>query len=174
MGIISLPCLLVSAGLVVFGFFQPAAASRTFIAVLIIGLEGLCTSLLLLHSRQTLKSDLATELTIDELDLVTAYKLHFMYPGATRELSSAIAGVGLACLAFAPLLLWKERYVEAAIIGVNWFVAGPLSHKLSPFNGLKGMAERGNDIAFRRLEAWDSAWGKILEFRRRVRVSSVT
>ena len=174
MGLISLPCLLASAGLVVFGFFQPGVASKTFIAIFIVGLQGLCAALLLFNGRQTLASRFAAELSVDELDLINAYKLHFMYPGATRELSSAIAGVGLACLAFAPLLLWKEHYVEAAIIGMNWFVAGPLSHKLSPFNGLKGMAEGGNDVAFRRLQAWDSTWSKIAEIRRSLRESRVT
>lgn len=89
-----------------------------------------------------------------------------MYPGATRELSTGIAAVGLACIAVAPLLLWQGHYLEAGIVGVNWFLAGPISHTLSPLNGLKGMAEHGNETALRRLGAWDSAWGKLLQLRR--------
>lgn len=171
MGLISLACLLISAGLWVLCFFEPVLASRTFIAIFVIGLEGYCAVLLLNLRTESLASRLTTEFTSDELDLVSTYKCHFAYPGATRELSAAVAGVGLAAFAFVPLLFWKAQYVEGGIIAVNWFVAGPLSHKLSPLNGLKAGAERGNDTALRRLNAWDSAWEKIMALRRAARES---
>ena len=166
MGLIVLLAVLVSAGLFVLCFFQPTLGSWVFIGVFIVGLEGLSACLILALRGQALSSQLIEQLTVDELDLINSYKWHFMYPGATRELSAGIAAVGLACLAFAPLLLWQGHYIEAGIVGANWFVAGPISHKLSPLNGLKGMADRGNDVAFRRLSAWDSAWKKILQVSR--------
>lgn len=168
MGLIYLPCILVAVGLFVLCFFHPALASRTFVVVFIVGLEGFCVISLLFQRKVAIISRLATELTSDELDLFNAYKLHFLFPGLTRELSSVVAMIGLASYGFVALLLWKGHYVEAGIIGINCVLAGPLSHKLSPFNGLKGMAERGNEIALRRFDAWDGTWKKIVEFLRRV------
>jgi len=168
MGLMYLPCILVAGGLFVLCFFQPTLAVRTFIVVFIIGLEGFCVISLLFPRKVPITSRLAAELTSDELDLFNAYKLHFLAPGLTRELSSVVAMIGLASYGFVALLLWKGHYVEAGIIGVNCVLVGPLSHKLSPFNGLKGMAERGNEIALRRFDAWDSAWKKVSEFRRRL------
>jgi hypothetical protein len=121
---------------------------------------------LLLQGKQRLSGDFAKHLTSNESDLVNAYKLHFMYPGTTREVSSVVAGLGFVSVAFVPLLLWKGAHLEAAVIGANWFLVGPLSHKLSPLNGLKGLARRGQAVAMQRLESWDSAWDKILELQR--------
>jgi hypothetical protein len=132
MGLIFLPCLLLVVGFLVLSLFYPLLGSRIFIGIFLIGLEGSCALVLLLQAKQTLSGSFGKELTSDEFDLINAYKLHFMYPGATRELSSVIAALGLVSLAFVPLLLWKGAYIEAAVIGVNWFVVGPLSHKLSP------------------------------------------
>jgi hypothetical protein len=164
--------LVISAALFVLCFFQPLLASRTFIGLFIVALEGLSIFALLSQRSSALTPRFTAQLTSDELDLIFAYKVHFMYPGTTRELSAAIALVGMACLPFALLLLWQGHYTEGVIIGVNWFVAGPLSHKLSPFNGLKGMAERGNETALRRFNAWDSASQKLLEFHRTTRASA--
>lgn len=112
-------------------------------------------------------SRLIAELTHDELELINAYKLHFSYPWLTIEVSSFIAALGMAAFAFVPILLSKGAYVEASIVGFNWFFAGPLSHKLSPLNGLKEMADSGNIIALQRLNAWATVWDKVLADNRR-------
>ena len=122
----------------------------------------MCGALLLFQSKQNVSTHFVEKLTGDELDLINAYKLHFSYPGTTRELSATLAAINIIALGFIPLLLWKEHYVETVIVGLNWPLVGILSHKLSPLNGLKGMAARGNTVAMRKLAAWDSAWQKIV------------
>ena len=145
----------------IWALFDPTTAGRIFIGIFIVGLQGYAVSGILIFNRSKFAPQFAALLTSEEFDLVNAYKFHFLYPGTTRELSSIVAALGLAAFAFVPPLLWKGAYIEAAIIGLNWFATGPLSHKLSPLNGLRGMAARGDSTSAQRLSAWDTAWTKV-------------
>ena len=167
MGLVFFPSVLVIIGLITWSFFEPGVASRIFIAIFIVGLEGYFVWMWRFFGKLNFPSSLIVDLTIHESDLINAYKLHFNYPGATKEASSIVAVVGLSAFAFVPILLWKGNYIEAAIIGLNWFLAGPLSHVLNPFNGLQGMASKGNIVSQQRLDVWDTTWDKIFSYRKR-------
>jgi hypothetical protein len=98
----------------------------------------------------------------DEARLVTKFAAHFTYPGLTAEFSAVVSFNALAALIFVPVLIYKMMYVEAALIGLNWFLAGPLSYQLSPLDGLKKLSAKGHHLEARLLAAWDPSWDKIL------------
>ena len=159
---IAIPATLLYVCVFIFSFYRPDLGAWIFIGIFILGVEGYALVSLYGASRGKIADDVLSGFTPDEIELLTAYKLHFRYPFFTKELSSIIAGAGLISIAFAILLIWKERYIEAGVIALNYPVAGPISHKLSPLNGLTMMANKGNLDAVRRLNAWESTWNKLL------------
>ena len=159
---VTLPAALIMAALVVYAFVNPTASGRLYIGLYILLLEGYSAWALWINQRRLLSDRLLDQLTEAEADLVGAYKFHFLYPFAAREFSASVALVALCSLPFAALLFWKGVYLEASIIALNFLVCGPLSHKLSPYNGLTGLAQRGDYVAYSRLEAWPTAWEKVV------------
>ena len=98
-----------------------------------------------------------------EAKLVRRHQIYFTFPATSIALSSIVAAIGLASWVLIPWLLYKSQWIQAGILLVNMLVGGPLSHKLSPHNGLILMASRGNVEAVEFLEAFNPAWEKIAE-----------
>jgi len=162
-GLLRIACILVIAALTIISFWHPRFASWTFLLIFILLIEGYSFLLVVLarkHSRVA-AGQAPHFFSEDEAELVTKFAAHFRYPGITNELSLVVAANALAAVIFVPVLIYKTMYVEAALIGLNWFLAGPLSYRLSPLDRLNRLSAAGH-FEGRLLAAWDSSWEKIL------------
>lgn len=129
---------LLSLGILAWGFFNPTIASIVFILMFItvecyVAFAGL--------SGRGMHGD---KLTARENALLREYFLFFRYPMTSRGLSSTIAGFQASAFIWVPLLIYKQYYVQALIIGINYFVAAPLAVKLNPQHYLRREALKGS------------------------------
>ena len=119
-------------------FWYPTGSAWTFIVIFIFLLEGFALVGVLAHRGFKANVDQPPLfLSQEEAALVSAFPEYFKYPGVSVGMSSALAGNAMMAIIFVPILAFKGLYVEAAIIGINWFPALRLSYRLSPLNGLK-------------------------------------
>jgi hypothetical protein len=95
-----------------------------------------------------------------EAFVVHKYAFHFAYPFASREYSATCAFLAMASFPMAAVLAYHDQWIQAAVVGVNFLVLGPLSHKLSPYNGLCMLAEK-DATAIIELNAYENAMEKI-------------
>jgi hypothetical protein len=153
-------------GFVIWSFFEPVVASWVFIALFVFALEGWLLILSIgLRSRISAQTP-PLNFTDIEAELVSRHPVYFRYPEASRMFSAIVATVGMASWILIPWLAYQGQWIQAAILLLNFFVGGPLSHKLSPLNGLVMLAKRGDPKAQGLLHAHGPAWEKIFEVSR--------
>lgn len=70
--------------------------------------------------------------SIKEIEMIKRYRLFFKYPVACRILSPIFSGIQLSAYILVPWLLIKGLYIQALIIGLNYFVATQLAVILNP------------------------------------------
>lgn len=152
---------LISLALVIWSFFQPNIASIIFLAFVGI-LEGY---LLFLnrYGRPPIKN--TEKLTKIELEVLKKYHLYFWFPFTARALSTTLSLIQLFALILAPWLLYKKFWIQAILIGINYFPAALLSRLLNPgFYLHHDSKKRGNDIPSEEAFAFDSLCEIIKEY----------
>ena len=151
------------AALAVISIWQPTLASWTFLVVFVLLLEGYILLLLYIHRNYKMAAHEAPHFfSENEAELVSKFAIHFMYPGTATAMSVVLAANAGAAFIFVPVLIYKSMYVEGILIGLNWFVALPLSYMLSPLNGMKAGEAKGDSLSAQRLAVWGSTWEKII------------
>lgn len=72
------------------------------------------------------------DFTDSEMEVYKKYWLHFQYPSTSRTYSSTLSMIQLSSIGIAILLALKGYYVAAIVLGLNYFIAGPLSMRMNP------------------------------------------
>lgn len=96
----------------------------------------------------------------DEAELVGRYRFYFTWPERARAASSVLSALGLTGLALVAWLVYKHAFLQAAVIGVNFFAVARLTKAVAPLMALR-IASQVDRQALRLLEAHDPAWSKI-------------
>lgn len=103
----------------------------------------------------------------DEARVVERFRYYFTNPVSAQEIASTLSAMGLVALLLSPWLVFKQELVQAVLIGLQVFLIGPMTKKLSPVYALRLAAHKGSDDAARLARAYDSAWSKIRAVRER-------
>lgn len=106
--------------------------------------------------------------TAEEVNVIERYRLFFQYPTASRMLSPMLSAIQLSVFLLVPWLLFKGLYVQAIIIGANYFIASQLAVILNPQFFLHDNLDKGKikdqnyrDRFTRDMHAIDSALEKM-------------
>lgn len=146
-------------GILVLSFFKPFTASIVFL-VLIILFEGY---ILLLNFSLKPTPD-ASKWSQDEIAVLRKYPYYFNYPFTSKIASSNLSGIAMSTYIWVPWLLYNNVWLQAIIIGVNFFISGSLSEKLNPMSYLHYTVEnKGRMDLLSEMKAVDSVCEKILE-----------
>ena len=100
---------------------------------------------------------------VDEARIFSKYHLFFKYPSACSGFSGLLSAVQLSTLIWVPLLLFRHFWVAAAIIAVNWYLAGWLAMRLNPARFLNDMVKKGHTVMAADLSAFNSVCEQIYE-----------
>lgn len=115
-------------GLVIFSFFNPNIGSWTFIIV-----AALLELWVILANLSKIKvNNENNKYTLNEVKIIERYRLFFQYPFICRELSATFSAIHLAVFPLVPWLLIKGYYIQALIIGINYFIVAQLAVILNP------------------------------------------
>ncbi len=96
-----------------------------------------------------------------EAALVGRYRYYFTYPAEARAAASVLAALGLTALVLSPWFVYRQQFVQAALVMVNLIAVANLTRRLSPVMVLKIAAAKGDRRALGDLEAHETAWAKI-------------
>jgi hypothetical protein len=99
--------------------------------------------------------------TDEEAKLVGRYPFYFTFPAVARSCASVLAALGLTALLLVPWLIYKQAFVQAALIGLNLLAVSWLTRQVWPVAALQLAASRGKRDALQQLEQHDPAWAKI-------------
>ena len=114
--------------LIIFTFFNPNLGSWTFIV-----LSALLEVWIVLTNLSRIKvKNENNKYTSKEVEVIERYKLFFQYPFASKMLSPVFSAIQLSTFVLVPWLLYKGLYINAAIIGLNYFIAPQLAVILNP------------------------------------------
>ncbi len=135
-------------GLVILSFFKPVLGAWLFIAVAAL----LELWVALVNTSKIKVKNINNKYTLKEIELIEHYRLFFQYPIISRQLSSMFSAIQLAVF---PLVLWlliKGLFLQAIIIGANYFIASQLAVILNPQFFLhdnidKGKIKKPEDVA---------------------------
>jgi hypothetical protein len=114
--------------LIILTFFKPLIGSMFFI--IIVALLELWIILANITKIQVNNDN--NKYTLNEIKMIERYRLFFRYPFASRIFSPVFSGIQLAVFPLVPWLLIKGLYIQAVIIGLNYFVATQLAVILNP------------------------------------------
>lgn len=149
---------IISLAFIVWSFFGPIIASTIFISFFVI-LEGW---LLLVHFSNKPKYNLRY-FTPSELKVLKKYHLYFRYPFSSKSFSSTVSGIQLSAFIFVPWLLFNKIWMQAIIIGINYFIAGKIAVKLNPRFFLHDAVDNHGAMEFTdEMNAVDSVCEKII------------
>jgi len=153
---------------IIWGLFQPYAAALAFIIFFVVIFEGWLLLLLLAGKPGHIETFAPPHFfNPDETAVLRKYHLLFKFPFASRHFSSSLSLLGLTSFIWVPWLLYQGHWVLAIVIGLNYFVVGPLSMRLNPRVFLQGAARSPVNLwAMEELHAIDSAFEKLLQRRR--------
>ena len=159
-------------GILIWSFFQPAIASIVFIGFIVL-LEGS-----LLIASASCKPDVAlsafwkphidiSEWTPSEIKALRKYCLYFSYSHSSQMFSSTLSGIWGSAFILVPWLLYNHLWISAVVIGINCFIAGPLSKKLNPRLHLHTEVEsKGKVDLLSEMNAVDSVCERLLQHQR--------
>lgn len=115
-------------GIVILSFVKPTLGSWAFI--IIVALLELWI-VLANRSKIKVKND-NNKYTPKEVEIIERYRLFFQYPFASRIFSPAFSAIQLAVFPLVPWLLIKGLFIQAVVIGLNYFIATQLAVTLNP------------------------------------------
>jgi len=113
---------------IVIAFFNPGIGSVIFIVV-----SALLELWIILANLSKIKvKNEDNKYTPKEVEVIERYRLFFQYPTASRIISPMLSAIQLSAFILVPWLLFKGLYIQAVIIGANYFVASQLAVILNP------------------------------------------
>lgn len=148
--------------LLIISFLYPLQASWVFIAFLVF-LEGY---LFLTSIRRKYSFSRDISFNEEERKIIEKHHLYFRYPFTARSLSTSLSFIALSAIIFVPWLLYNHLWLQAVIIGLNYFIAQLLSTKLNIRFYLHDAVERLKKEEHRKeMMMVDSICEKISNFR---------
>jgi hypothetical protein len=99
--------------------------------------------------------------TAEEARFIERYRLYFARPQLAAHAGSVLAAIGLAGMALALWLSFRQAFMQGAVVGANLFLVAWLTKRLAPLFALRIAASRGDREALRMLELLDPLWAKI-------------
>ena len=149
--------------MIIWSFFQPFVASVVFF--ICIGLlEGYL--LFLNNSGKPLIKNQG-ELNDNENMVLKKYHIYFYYPFTASSLSSTLSLIQITTFIIVPWLLYKHIWIQAVLIGLNWFPSALLSRILNPMFFLHNAVEKKeNEMLREEMLAVDSVCEKIIELQK--------
>lgn len=155
---------LIILGIVILAFFEPLLGSWVFIIIT----AFLEVWVVLTNSIKIKVKNSNNKYTPHEVEMIEKYRIFFKYPFLSRNLSPIFSGIQLAIFPLVPWFLIKGLYIQAVIIGLNYFVATQLVVILNPQFFLHDNLDKGKikdliqEVRFRKdMEAIDSALKKM-------------
>lgn len=159
-------------GILIWSFFQPVIASIVFIIFIVLLEGGLliasdsCNPKVAAYSFNRYNLD-ESEWTPSEIKALRKYCLYFSYPHSSQMFSSTLSGIWGSAFILVPWLLYNHLWISAVVIGINYFIAGPLSKKLNPRLYLHTEVEsKGKVDLLSEMNAVDSVCERLLEHQR--------
>jgi len=143
MPVLAVPLMLISVGLLVWGFFNPATASAV---CLVLGIGG---ALLMLLTNISYKARAPTanaeplNLTSDEVTVFRAYPVYFLHPNIAIQYSSSFSVLQTTCLIWVAWMAWNRMWVQGGLFVVLFFLCLNLTRVFNPghffrFHSAKG------------------------------------
>ncbi|MFH0936937.1 MAG: hypothetical protein V1808_01435 [Candidatus Daviesbacteria bacterium] len=113
---------------IIIAFFNPSLGSVIFIVVS--ALLELWMVLVNLRKIEVINTN--KKYTPKEVEVIERYRIFFRYPTVSRIISTMFSVIQLSVFILVPWLLFKGVYVQAIIIGANYFVATQFAVILNP------------------------------------------
>jgi len=158
--------IVVSLG--VWSSVDPAFASWVYVVLVVfLAQAGFAIKILAVAGEPVAVNEPPYHFDRDEAQVIERFRYYFTNPVSAQEIASALSAMGLVALLLSPWLVYKQQLVQAALIGLQVFLIGPMTKKLSPVYTLRLAAHKGDDEAVRLARSYDSAWGKIRAVRER-------
>jgi hypothetical protein len=143
-------------------FFHYAFPLRFFVGFVAV-FEGHMLLMSLIESRKSIPTFSSPYyFNPDEVNVLKTYPLFFKFPAASRDFSAALSAIQLSSFVWVPWLIYQAHWIEAIVIGANFFIAGRLSMKLNPILFLSRATGIDSIIAAGQLGALQSALEKVL------------
>lgn len=137
------PIIVVSAALLVWGFFNPSTASWVFLGLGIAGALWLLLTNVIYKSRVPSADQEPLHLTEDEVAVFKAYPVYFLHPFVARQYSSALSFIQSACYVWIALILWHRMWVQAGLFVVLAVLAMNMARVLNPGHFFRYHNQRG-------------------------------
>lgn len=119
---------LINIILLVTAFISPLKTSWYFILFFLI-IEGYLILISLVKSQHQFVS--SAHFSNDEKRIFKKYYLYFKYPLASKSLSTSLSLIALSALILTPWFLYNSLWIQATLIGLNYFLAQFFSTKLN-------------------------------------------
>lgn len=134
--------ILVILGFIIFTFFNPVWGSWVYI-----GFIALFEMFIVLNNSSKIKVDNKNnKYTPAEVRVIERYGVFFRFPLTSRGYSKLCSGIGMSAFIFVPWLLFNGLYVQAVLIGLNYFITGQLAVILNPQFFLHQEVEKRTDL----------------------------
>lgn len=155
---------LVTIIILIASFFYPTQASWGFI-IFFASLEGYLFIVSLRKPEHFIASIAKNAyLNNEEKIILKKYYLFFRYPFASKSFSTSLSLIALSAIIFVPWLLYNHLWIQAIIIGLNYFFAQKLSSALNIRFYLHDAVERLHQEEFKEdMLLVDSVYDKILK-----------
>ncbi len=137
---------IITITIVATSFFYPTQASWFFI-LFFTSIEMYLLFISLINSKHYFVEGI--NLSDEEKLVLNKYYLYFRYPFASRSLSTSLSLIALVIIIFVPWLLYNNLWIQAVIIGLNYFLATTLSSKLNASFYLHDAVEKRGMEKFR-------------------------
>jgi hypothetical protein len=125
--------------LIIITFINPMIGSIIFMLV-----GGFLEILVILANQNKIRvKNNDNKYTLKEVEVVERYRLFFQYSFASKILSPIFSAIQLSVFILVPWLLYRGLFVNAIIIGINYFVAGQLAVILNPQFFLHDNVDKG-------------------------------
>lgn len=159
-----IPLFLVLIGITLWAFVNPIYASYAYIGTIAL-VEGYLLFMGILGNKSNLDDAPSFAIFTEvEKQVFKKYYLYFIYPFASRSLSSLMSGIQLSSFIWVPWMLYNRQWVQAIVIGINYFAAIEFAGRLNPGYFLQEAAEKsGADDVINELMIFNSICEKLQE-----------
>jgi uncharacterized membrane protein YfcA len=115
-------------GFIILSFIFPNIGSWIFIIFIVL----LDLWIILAHFSKIKLNNKNLKYSIKEAEVIERYHIFFRYPFISRILSQIFSGIQLSTFVLVPWLLFNQLFLQAFLIGLNYFIAVNLSVTLNP------------------------------------------
>jgi|GEM_PF-2030481 len=130
--------------IIIYSFWNPLVASTIFITI--IGLFEIWIILAQWQGKNIVPKD--DKWSFQEFETIKKYYTFFRYPFAAKIFSATLSMIQLSVFIWVPWLIYRNLWIPAILIGINYFIAGTLAVKLNPRHFLHDAVEKQNGTQY--------------------------